>query len=113
MVGTYASEMEANLIVQRLAGAGIQATVRSDTIGGTFPSMEFATGGIEVLVPEESLPTAQRELGRAGPSPASRDGSVAQQPPTERGRHVRRTVTIGIVLLLIVIVLAAMLSYVD
>jgi hypothetical protein len=113
VVGTYASEMEAALIVQRLAGAGIRATTRSDTIGGTIPSMEFAGGGIEVLVPAARLAAALQELGRGDRSDAPRDRGGAHPLSSESGRLVRRAVAIGVALLLVLIVVAAMLSFLD
>ena len=43
-VGAYNTQLEADLVVARLATAGVNAYVRSDGLGGTFPGMPMATG---------------------------------------------------------------------
>lgn len=51
-VAAYSSELEANLVMARLADSGIPAYVKSDGLGGTFPGMPMATGGFQVMVAE-------------------------------------------------------------
>jgi hypothetical protein len=113
VVGAYGSELEADLVVQRLAGAGIHATTRSDNVGGTFPSMDLATGGVEVLVPEHRLAEAHRALSQTPPAPSSRQRHRELPQATDRGRAVRRVVTAAVFVLLILIVLAAMPNFLD
>ncbi|MDJ0960299.1 MAG: hypothetical protein QNJ88_06545 [Acidimicrobiia bacterium] len=113
VVGAYGSEMEADLVVQRLAGAGIRATTRRDTVGGMFPSMELATGGVEVLVPEDQLLAARRELDQTPPPPAPSQRRRTPSAETDQAQPIRRLATVGFFIILIVIVLAAMLSFLD
>ena len=114
VVGAYSSEMEADLVVQRLVGVGIQAATRSDNVGGMFPSMEMATGGVEVLVPAGRLSDARRALIQVTPAPSPRKRRrVPRQSQTDQTRPRRRFVTVGILVVLILILLATMLNFLE
>ena len=50
VVAAFNTSLEAELAKAKLAAEGIESVTRSDNLGGTFPSMQMATGGYQVLV---------------------------------------------------------------
>jgi hypothetical protein len=59
-----AAALDAEMLVERLRGAGIEATVRGNDIVGIFgPGFQGATArGVDVLVPESSIDAAREIL---------------------------------------------------
>ena len=57
-IANYANRLEADLVVQRLEAAGINAIRSSDGAGGTLPSLAAATGGHRVTVRAEDQDAA-------------------------------------------------------
>lgn len=51
-VAAFNTRLEADLVVAKLAEAGIDAFVIADNLGGTFPMMQMITGGYKVMVLE-------------------------------------------------------------
>lgn len=51
-VAAFNTRLEADLVVAKLAEAGIDAYITADNLGGTFPMMQMTTGGYKVMVPE-------------------------------------------------------------
>ena len=49
-IAAYNTQLEADLVVAKLAEAGIEAVVLVDNLGGTFPMMQMITGGYKVHV---------------------------------------------------------------
>ncbi|MCP3973877.1 MAG: DUF2007 domain-containing protein [bacterium] len=71
-VVAYSSELEADLVVARLAESGIRAFVKSDGLGGAFPGMPMATGGFQVMVTEEDVDRARATVLEMGGQAADR-----------------------------------------
>lgn len=72
--------------MRRLETEGISAVVRGDNLGGTFPSMQMATGGFQVLVEKGDVEAARRLIVRAGRSALDVAGTSASS--TERQRRM-------------------------
>lgn len=63
-LGIFHTEMEAELLVNRLKGAGIEARTFSAATGGLgfMSDTTFPHGGAQVAVPEKDLDAARRIL---------------------------------------------------
>jgi hypothetical protein len=57
-IAAFNSRLEADLVVAKLAEAGIDAYITADNLGGTFPMMQMMTGGYKVMVPESQADEA-------------------------------------------------------
>lgn len=51
-IAAFNTRLEADLVIAKLAEAGIDGFVVADNLGGTFPMMQMITGGYKVIVPE-------------------------------------------------------------
>lgn len=51
-IAAFNTRLEADLVVAKLAEAGIDSFIAVDNLGGTFPMMQMTTGGYKVMVPE-------------------------------------------------------------
>lgn len=76
----YSSELEANLVVARLAESGFRAFVKSDGLGGAFPGMPMATGGFQVMVAEEDVGRARATVLEMGGQAVDRSTGALDQP---------------------------------
>ena len=51
-IAAFNTRLEADLVIAKLAEAGIEGFVVADNLGGTFPMTQMVTGGYKVMVPE-------------------------------------------------------------
>jgi hypothetical protein len=51
-IAAFNTRLEADLVVAKLAEAGIDAFIVADNLGGTFPMMQMITGGYKIMVLE-------------------------------------------------------------
>ena len=56
-LASYGSRLEAELVVQQLESAGIDAVLASDSAGGMVPSLT-SVGGVRVLVRADDVAAA-------------------------------------------------------
>ncbi len=62
-VAAFNTRLEAELVVAKLAEAGIDTFIVADNLGGTFPMMQMITGGYKVMVLEAVLEEAREIVG--------------------------------------------------
>jgi Putative prokaryotic signal transducing protein len=62
LVQAFNKEWEAEMAKSALNGAGIDAIIQADSVGGNRPDIAFATGGFKVLVREKDVAAAQEAL---------------------------------------------------
>ena len=91
-VGAYNTQLEADLVVARLAAAGIKAYARSDGLGGTFPGMPMATGGFQVMVAEAEADSGRAVILEMGGQAADRSTGALDDP---RWRIIRWVIPIA------------------
>jgi hypothetical protein len=63
-IAAFNTRLEADLVVAKLAEAGIDALIVADNLGGTFPMMQMITGGYKVMV-LEAMAAEAREIAGA------------------------------------------------
>lgn len=87
-IGAFNTQLEADLVVAKLAEAGIDAFIVADNLGGTFPMMQMITGGYKVFVLAAVADEASEiiEIDPAA-APASRHSAIyrflARLTPTQ------------------------------
>ena len=79
-VAAYSSQLEADLVVARLADSGIRAYAKSDGLGGTFPGMPLATGGFQVMVAEDDVVRGRATVLEMGRQAVDRSTGALNEP---------------------------------
>jgi hypothetical protein len=62
VVQAFGNQSEAELAKSALDGAGIDAVIEADSVGGNRPDVAFHTGGYKVLVREKDVAAARDVL---------------------------------------------------
>ena len=90
-IGAFNTQLEADLVVAKLAEAGIDAFIVADNLGGTFPMMQMITGGYKVFVlaavADEASEIIETDPIDPAAAPASRHSAIyrflARLTPTQ------------------------------
>ncbi len=78
-VKTFELRAEAEMAMELLQNAGIEAQVLSDDMGGTNPAILSATGGSRLLVRAEDLKKASEILSSMSPDSESEDNDSDEE----------------------------------
>lgn len=88
-MASYNSQLEADLVAERLRESGIPARVATDNLGGAFPSMQLWQGGCRVLVDGAYADAARREIVSVGSNALDPTGPTASTPVSAEVQAVR------------------------
>jgi ABC-type antimicrobial peptide transport system ATPase subunit len=98
-VAAFNTRLEADLVVAKLAEAGIEAFVVADNLGGTFPMMQMITGGYKVMV-LEAMAEEAREIAIADEDVATEGSRSSRSAIFRFLARLSPTQILGVVVLL-------------
>ncbi len=88
-VASYNSQLEADLVAERLRDAGIPTRVAADNLGGAFPTMQLWQGGCKVIVDTAYADAARREITSVGTNALDPKGPMPTTPLSSENRALR------------------------
>lgn len=98
-IAAFNTRLEADLVIAKLAEAGIDGFVVADNLGGTFPMMQMVTGGYKVMVPETMAEEAT-EIVSADEGPAARTKTPRRPALSRFLEKLSPTQVLGVIALL-------------